>query len=305
MTHSEWTAAVSPKVDGAWVLHNAFLEHDLDFFLMTSSLVTLVDEPGQSNYCAANTFLESFCQYRHNLGLPASVLSICPIEGVGFVAENPAVQKKLKSQEIASLSESSFLKYMELSILSSQPPKIKGSIVDPLTPWVSHGHLIMGLKSEVNLNDPHCQTSWRHDRRMSSYHNVQDMSSVSDSALANQNNLKAFLARAAHNPEILDLKSSSDFLAQEIGAKVYKFMLKPEEENIDIGISLTQLGLDSLMAIELRRWWKQAFGIAVSVLEIMGSGTLEGLGELAASGVKGKILGEEGKDSSEKVYGSR
>ena len=293
MTHSEWTAAVSPKVNGAWVLHNTFLEQKLDFFLMTSSLVTLIDEPGQSNYCAANTFLESFCQYRRSLGLSASVLSICPIEGVGFVAENPAAQKKLKAQEITSLSESSFLKYMELSILNSRPPEAAGGEVDPLAPWVSHGHLIMGLKSVVNLNDPHCQTSWRHDRRMGSYHNVQDLSTVSESASANQNLLKVFLARAANKPEILDLKSSAEFLAQEIGAKIYKFMLIPEE-NIDISTSLTQLGLDSLMAIELRRWWKQAFGVAISVLEIMGSGTLEGLGKLAAIGLKGKIL-DEGK----------
>ena len=80
MTYEEWTAAVRPKVDGAWNLHNAFLTQNqpLDFFIMTSSNVTLVDEPGQSNYCAANTFLESFCQYRHYLGLPASAVGSVP-----------------------------------------------------------------------------------------------------------------------------------------------------------------------------------------------------------------------------------
>ena len=47
-------------------------------------LSTVLGQPGQGNYNAANTFMESFCQYRHSLGLPASVLNICPIEGVGF-----------------------------------------------------------------------------------------------------------------------------------------------------------------------------------------------------------------------------
>lgn len=42
------------------------------------------------------------------------------------------------------------------------------------------------------------------------------------------------------------------------------------------------MGLDSLMAIELRRWWRIALGLDVSVLEIMGAGTLEELGKIAA-----------------------
>jgi Phosphopantetheine attachment site len=44
--------------------------------------------------------------------------------------------------------------------------------------------------------------------------------------------------------------------------------------------------MDSLMAIELRRWWKQAFGFDISVLEIMGFGTPEELGKVAGEGLK-------------------
>lgn len=55
---------------------------------------------------------------------------------------------------------------------------------------------------------------------------------------------------------------------------------------MEIGPSLSGMGMDSLMAIELRRWWKQAFGLDISVLEIMGSGTLEELGKVAGQGLK-------------------
>ncbi|GIK02966.1 hypothetical protein Aspvir_007031 [Aspergillus viridinutans] len=94
---------VQAKVQGAWNLHNAFKNQTaLDFFIMTSSLVTLVDQPGQGNYPAANTFLESFTQYRHKQGLPASVLGICPVDDIGSVAEIPALRKKLKAQVSSS-----------------------------------------------------------------------------------------------------------------------------------------------------------------------------------------------------------
>lgn len=55
----------------------------------------LVEQSGQGNYSAARTFSEAFSQYRYGLRLPASVLNICAIEGVGFVAESPAARRSL------------------------------------------------------------------------------------------------------------------------------------------------------------------------------------------------------------------
>lgn len=86
---------------------------------MTSSLVTLIDQPGQGNYAAANTFLESFTQYRRKHGLAAAVLGVCPVDDIGFVAENPAIRKKLKSQGLYFLPERELLDYVELAILNS------------------------------------------------------------------------------------------------------------------------------------------------------------------------------------------
>lgn len=58
---------------------------------------------------------------------------------------------------------------------------------------------------------------------------------------------------------------------------------------MEIEMTLSGIGVDSLMAIELRRWWKQAFGLDINVLEIMGSGTLEELGKVAAKGLREKF----------------
>ena len=295
LTYEQWTTVIAPKVDGAWNLHNGFLNHSLDFFIMASSIVTLVDQPGQSNYAAANTFLESFCQYRHSLGLPASVLSICPIDDIGFVADNPILRKKLKSQGLYFLPERELLDFMELAILNSHPPTSAETSEDLTAPWKNTGHIVMGLRSEVHLDEPHCQTSWRRDRRMGTYHNIRD--STDWNASAESDTLKTFLSKIADEPKILAEESSANYLALTLGQKIFKFMMKPDEEAVDISLSLTEIGMDSLMAIELRRWWKQAFGLDISVLEIMSSGTLGQLGKVAAEKLQKKLEDCEGKKS--------
>lgn len=62
-----------------------------------------------------------------------------------------------------------------------------------------------------------------------------------------------------------------------------------DEADLDTSLTLKQIGLDSLMAIKLRRWWKQAMGLEISVLEIMATGSIEALGNVAAQSLKAKL----------------
>lgn len=291
MTWSDWDQVTKPKVNGAWNLHNALRDQPLDFFWLASSVITAVDQPGQGNYSASNTFLEAFCQYRLDLGLPTSVLGICPIKGVGFVAESAVAQRNTKAQGIYSLGEKEYLEYVELSILAARTSLADSSSAPSVVPpvaWKNGGQIIMGMRSELDLEDPSNRTNWRRDRRMGSYHNVRSSSAELDSADSNE--LKRFLTSAADDTKILSEKTSIEFLAREIGGKVYDFMLKPGEE-VDISLSLAQMGLDSLMATELRRWFRQVLGLQVSVLEIMGSGSLNQLAETVAGSLKAKLGG--------------
>ena len=159
MSHEEWVTANLPKADGTWNLHNALVEQPSDVFFMSSSTVKVVNEPRQGNYNVANTFLEAFCHYRHSLGLPASVINICPIDDVGYVAENPAAQKSLKAQGSYFLQERESMDYLRLSPLNPRPParqKDKGSSCQPskgLSSWENTAQIIMGLRTNLHPDD--------------------------------------------------------------------------------------------------------------------------------------------------------
>ncbi|KAM7206563.1 hypothetical protein V8F20_002689 [Naviculisporaceae sp. PSN 640] len=309
MSWPDWRDGCEPKVTGTWNLHNAFIKeqdsHALEFFWLASSALTVVDQVGQGNYKAACTFLESFVQYRHSLGLPASVLSICPIEDVGFVADNDYARRNCISMGLYLLSEREFLEAVEASLLVQNPlPSGRGG-----NGWQSTGHIIMGLRSssKLPLDDHRNPTNWRRDRRMGFYHNVcppTTESTVDNDGLASsdhRSSVKAFIAKLVEQykspVEQRDLdpdleKEAAEFLALSTARKVNEFLLRPEsgDTSVDMSLSLSQIGLDSLTAIEMRRWFRQAMGLQVSVLEMMSGASLAALGESLVARLKDKFV---------------
>jgi acyl transferase domain-containing protein/acyl carrier protein len=74
-TPTSFAHAFGAKATGAWLLHQRSLRHDLSFFVLYSSAAALIGSPGQSNYAAANSYLDGLAQYRRSLGLSALSLN--------------------------------------------------------------------------------------------------------------------------------------------------------------------------------------------------------------------------------------
>jgi acyl carrier protein len=83
---------------GAWLLHQATLDQRLDFFVLHSSGTVFVGNPGQANYVAGCAYLETLAEYRRSLGLPALAIGWGAISDVGYVARNAEVVEILSSR---------------------------------------------------------------------------------------------------------------------------------------------------------------------------------------------------------------
>ncbi|KAI0377764.1 putative polyketide synthase [Hypomontagnella monticulosa] len=288
MDIEKWNAAVKPKVNGTWNLHEA-LPADLDFFVMASSLSGMFGQYGQSNYAAANTFLDAFAQFRHSRGLAASTVDLGVVDEIGFVSRNASIHRQVVQQMSAAISEESLLNCFHLAIIHSHPLDDPSQQFNSLDGFRSHSQLIHGLLSKTGIAKG--QFIWRRDIRtaLSRVHQ-QKGDSTTDSGETKDGGLKGFLSAVQDNPEILQDASSVEIAGKEIARQVSIYTMRGGDKEIDLKLSLQDFGVDSLVSIELRNWWKQIFGGDVTVLQLMNSGSFMGLGQKAVDQLKQKHL---------------
>lgn len=282
-----------PRVTGAWNLHHALAGQPLDFLVLFSSVCGMVGYYGQANYAASNTFLDSFVQYRHRRGLAASVMDIGAVDDVGFISRTPAAKETMLAMSGQLISERDFLEALQLTIArSAAPPVTERGLTTAGGRGVSfHSpcQVTQALECRLPITDPQNNIIWKRDPRMAIYRNIEK-TAAGDGADA-AGDMRPFLAAAAENPaKVLGQPAAAEFLAGQIRDRVATFLMRRDDEGpLGLGLTLAAAGVDSLVAIELRNWWKQNLGAEVSVLELMNGGSIQRLGDLAAQRLRERL----------------
>jgi hypothetical protein len=306
MTFDDWQAATDPKVRGTWNLHEVLVKEkqNLDFFVLFSSWSGLVGQPGQANYASGNTFLDAFVQYRHSQGLTAAVVDIGVTDDVGYVSQNARLLDFFRMTSTHILYEQDILDSLQLMMARSSDTveKCRGEN----TPrgvgrrvFVNKAQLALGLRSTQPLSAPNNRTTWKRDLRMALYRNIETQKAAA--AKSENEKLREFLEAAADKSIIVDSDESVLFLAEEIGRTMSAFMLRGHE-NVDVSQAPSSMGIDSLVAIELRNWFRQTLGFEITVLEILGSDSLLSLGKLSAKKLKLKYETDATGEEYAKAY---
>ena len=278
MTFDDWESATQPKIQGTWNLHNSTQGMNLDFFCLFSSISGILGQPGQANYAGANTFLDAFVQYRASQGLPCTAIDIGAMEGAGYLAENKDLLKKMQGVGFSPVPEIELLQALEPALL---PRAADQSIQVNKSGLIDRRNFLLGIVPSIPLSSSNSSARLRKDIRLAVYHNTGNASSGSNTS---DKGFSSFLATAKQDPAIFKSPDTVVLVAKEIGKKLFGLLLKSDDD-VDVSLSLTEVGFDSLIAIEMRAWWKQTFGFNLSMLEMLGMGTLESLGKRAVDGL--------------------
>jgi NADPH:quinone reductase-like Zn-dependent oxidoreductase/aryl carrier-like protein len=272
MTVDDWQTVTAPKVEGTWNLHQATLAvgAPLDFFITFGSISAVVGQPGQANYVAANAFLDAFTLYRRGRGLPATTIDVGIVEDLGLAARRSGFISGIKSMGFLTVREGQILDAMSLAIINRSSPS---------------PNFVIGLGSSTPLSSPDNRLFWRRDPRMAVYHSRAAAGGDSGAGGGSGSaGIKAFLTAARNVHQLLKAPETAVMLAVEIGKRVLALLGKPADD-LQTSLGLSDLGMDSLVGIEMRKWWKTTFGFDVSLLEMLGMGTLEVLGKFAVDGL--------------------
>ena len=86
-TWERFETVLWPKMLGAWHLHRATMDRDLDLFVLFSSIAGVMGNPGQANHAAANAFLDQLAAHRRSLGLAGQAIAWGAWSGLGEAEE--------------------------------------------------------------------------------------------------------------------------------------------------------------------------------------------------------------------------
>jgi myxalamid-type polyketide synthase MxaE and MxaD len=119
-----------PKALGAWHLHQVLEQEPLDFFVLFSSLGSVLGQTGQGTYAVANAFLDGLAHHRVAKGLPAMSVNWAGWADLGF-AGTPGgrqVVDVLRAQGIPPLDPSRALDLLARALSSNRPQVVAAAI---------------------------------------------------------------------------------------------------------------------------------------------------------------------------------
>lgn len=254
MTAQALRNALVPKVAGTINLANALQGQKLDFFVMLSSLVGVIGNKAQANYAAGSTFQDRFAETMIKAGIPALSLDLGAIESAGYVSQRPEVMQSLKRKGLVPVKLDTLL-----ALLLHSPTRLKGEDTVP--------QLLIGLPEFAQQAD---HKDWAfQDAKFASLASVHDTK-----------------ANERSGGVMTNVHDALDGVKDQAGAELLfcerviqrtAALLNIEASEIQPEANMAKLGVDSLVAVELRNWINQECSCQISVLQLLNAKSMVAL----------------------------
>jgi aryl carrier-like protein len=237
---------MAPKAAGAWNLHVATADRELDFLVLFSSVIGVLGAPAQAGYAAANAFLDALAHLRRSRGLPAVSIDWSGWSEIGMAAEASRDGRSIIS-EVGTLSPEQGVEALGRLLDASEPQvavlPFRWGRWRELFPSFSRSPLLRGLVEAEAEGHGAAR--------------AEDLAAAS-------------LILAAGENERPDLIAA--YLQQELAR-----VLETEPEALDVDAPLTHVGLDSLMALEVKNRVETTHGIELPIVGLIEDPTITNL----------------------------
>ncbi|MEK6250310.1 MAG: beta-ketoacyl reductase, partial [Planctomycetales bacterium] len=235
------------KVSGTWLLHKAFEGDQLDFFVNFSSGASLLGSPLLASYAAANSFLDAISHHRRATGHAALAINWGFWDEVGMVARSQReIGRGFAPQGMVSFSPQQGLAALQHLL---EIGAVQTAVMPADWPewWRYHPRA--------------AQSSLFADLVQLEMDEVGDQEQVLESADEEPGITREIVlqAPAANRAQIIE-----EYLSNQLSR-----VLRIPAEELDIQQPLNNLGIDSLMAVELRNHVQANLGVIIPVAQLM------------------------------------
>jgi NAD(P)-dependent dehydrogenase (short-subunit alcohol dehydrogenase family)/acyl carrier protein len=249
LDQERFMTVMAPKVIGAWNLHTQTSTAPLDFFVLFSSVTSLVGNPGQGNYVAANAFLDALSHHRRAQNLPAMTINWGAIAEVGYLSRHREIDQHLERQGLIAFTREQAMTILE-HLLQHNPVQLGALNID----WQKWGNFSPAMITSPRF--AHLIDADGQDGRLGTSRHGE--TSLLDVLLT---------APPQERQPILETHIC-EHVARVLGTSASKL------SELDLQQPLNSLGMDSLMAVQLKNRIETALKVPVPITHFLQSSSV-------------------------------
>jgi acyl carrier protein len=269
----DFQAVMRPKVLGTLNLDRLFSEDStdllqgdtakgLDWFVAFSSLMAVTGNPGQAPYGAGNCFLKAVTKSRHERGLAGSSIDIGRVSGVGYIERELTreSQERLKQRSgTIPLSESDLHQLFAEAVIAGRPDS---GAVDP------------GLIAGIGLQQGEQAEGafWSKNPRLAMM--IRDTGSRGAAGAGDAGGSSVPVRALLEAPTVKTLADAREVILGALRGKLHAAKFLPDQDSQHNSTPLVDLGVDSLIAVNVRSWFQKELSVDVPVMKILGGASM-------------------------------